>query len=229
MSFLNPVKSKNGCQIVSTLTPDGNQAGQALFIAPGKGFGYQGIGESAKYAVKVSDSIDYEISCWILQQTVEPSFEIGVKTFNSDFIETDTYDIHALNPERYFLKSNVPAMCLENKFHFARFILYGKAQNPVFSGQPLTSLGVGTNLVMSEKTALLFINLKCTHATKPIVIWNFKIKPLKTPFSTGILQSVNMLQIWRKNNNKTLNNEQVDEKARHYLLPYNTGVSVINL
>jgi hypothetical protein len=85
----------------------------------------------------------------------------------------------------------------------------------------------GRNLIMAPETTNIFINLKCIK--DHINIWNFKVRPLRTPYSTGFLTTNNLLSLWRKNNKKHLSNDEVDNLAKDYLLPYNSIQAVINL
>jgi len=65
--------------------------------------------------------------------------------------------------------------------------------------------------------------------TSGVYIWNFKMKPLRTPFSNSFIRSPNIIEIWRKINNNALSGDQINRAAQQYLLPYNTGQSVIEL
>ena len=227
---LLPFTDPAGIQIVSSGTPNGRADGQTMLIKPGNGFGFNSVDTSKLFAIRVSNQIDYEISFWINQLNTDPSIEFGVSAFNADFLQTKTFNIKTTLFETNFIRSTDRFIGMPNKYHFVRCILYANNEPAKLGKQPLSSLATGaTNLVMGDFTANIFINLKNTHPSSNILIWNFKIKPLRTPFSTGFIQSGNLLEIWRKNNNKTLIDEKVDRIAQQYLLPYNTGQSVINL
>ncbi len=227
MSYLSPIRSQNGCVITTTTVPGGIQ-GDALYISQNAGFGFTDLDTSKKFAIVVSEKIDYEISFWVRQPNSAAGFELSVKTFNSDFVETLTFDIVNGSTNRILIDSALKVLDVDNKWYFCRYILYSSTQEVVVGQQPKTSLSAGTNLIMSASTANLFVNL-ISRQVDGIHIWNFKIKPLRTPFSTGFLQPGHLLEIWRKNNNNALSLEQIDRNAQRYLLPNNTGQSVINL
>lgn len=227
MSYLNPIRSQNGCVITTTTVPGGAQ-GDALYINENSGFGFVDLNTSKKFAIVVSNKIDYEISFWVRQPTAAAGFELSVKTFNSDFIETLTYDIVDGSSNRILINSALKVLDVADKWYFCRYILYASTQSVISGHQPKTSLSAGTNLIMSIDTANLFVNLISKQAAG-IQIWNFKVKPLRTPFSTGFFQPGHLLEIWRKNNNNALSFEQIDRNAQRYLIPNNTGQSVINL
>lgn len=196
----------------------------------GQGFGLESddfLNAKKKFAIRVSDNNDYMISFWIKQSTLDPSLELSLTSFNCEF-DTKLISKNIQNgvPETFFVKSNEKITSIPNRYSFCRFILYSKNQQ-IQSSQPKTSLGMGRNLIMAPSTANVFVNLKCVKDT--INIWNFKVRPLRTPFSTGFVGNNNLLEIWRKNNKKHMSNEDIDNIAKNYLLPYNAIPAVINL
>ena len=108
-----------------------------------------------------------------------------------------------------------------------RMVLYS-SNEPLHTGlQPETSHAGGTNLIMKKGTAKLFVNLICTQTC--MLVYDFKIKPLRTPFSTCFLQSNGLLEIWRKNNRKDMTAAQINALTQQFLVPYDTSTSVIEL
>lgn len=227
MSYLNPVQARNGCFIITTATPDG-ATGNALFLESGAGFGYTSLAISKPFAIKVSDQINYEISFWLRQSNELPSLNLGIKTFNGDYIETNTYDIRTSLSNRNFITSNQKIIDTGNRWYFCRYILYNSNQKPILGKQPKTSMSVGTNLVMGKGTNNIFINLQ-GFAANGLYIWNFKMKPCSTPFSLGFVRPGNIIEIWRKINNNSFSPDKINRAAQRYLLPYNTGQSVIEI
>lgn len=186
-----------------------------------------------KFAIKVSDKIAYCISFWFKQKTIDPCLEVSVRGFNCDFEkELFTRDVVSGMETKYCISANTRAITTPEKYHFARFILYA-SDFPTQPSQPKTSLAAGTNLIMGEGTSKIFVNLVCRNlingTERSLKIWNFKVRPLSTPFSTGFIQTTNLLEIWRKNNRKQLTDQQIDNIAENYLMPYNSIQAVINL
>jgi hypothetical protein len=209
----------------------------------GQGFGLENdaaLESKKRYAIRVSDEIDYCISFWIKQTTLEPSLELSLTGFNCEFdLKRLSKNILDGIQEPNFIKPNEKIVSTTDRYYFCRFILYRHDQ-PVNSTQPLNSMAAGRNLIMEKGTVNVFVNLK---SVAPIItdndgnvifenhikIWNFKVRPLRTPFSTGFLGTNNLLEIWRKNNKKHVSNEEIDNLAKDYLLPYNSIPAVINL
>lgn len=227
MSYLNPVQSRNGCFILNCSLPLG-KAGNALFLNNGAGFGYVSQAVSAPFAIKVSDQLDYEISFWLKQTSEIPGISLSVNAFNENYIAKNTHDIRTSLVNSFLIQPTDKLIQTANQWYFCRYILYGSKQKPVLGKQPQTSMAVGTNLVMTKGTQIVFLNLKSFLSTG-LYVWNFKMKPLRTPFSNGFIRSPNLIEIWRKINNNSLSSDQINRAAQQYLLPYNTVQSVIEL
>lgn len=54
-----------------------------------------------------------------------------------------------------------------------------------------------------------------------LYIYDFKIKPVATPYSTGFIQVNNFIHVWMLQNNLKYSKEEIEEIMRRYLLPYN--------
>jgi hypothetical protein len=223
--------------VISPITETDNGKIQIVSLSPDQGFGLEDdahLEAKKKFAIRVSDQIDYCISFWFKQTLVTPSLELSMRGFSCDYEkEYLQTSIETKQAEKYFISPNEKIICMENQYYFARYVLYAAGtEMPVDRTKSLTSLGVGRNLVMQEGTTNIFINLVCrgdNPTARKVKIWNFKVRPLRTPFSTGFVQSANLLEIWRKNNKKQFTEKQIDNVAENYLLPYNSIQAVINL
>jgi len=215
-----------GVSIITDTRPDGTN-GRIMLIDAGSGFGYTSVEVSSKWFMKVDHNLDYEVSFWFKQPTVDPSFELSMNSFKCDNTELQTVDITAGAPEKIFIPDSQKVSSTPDVWHFARYIIFGYQQPLEPAVQPITSLAVGTNLIMEELTSKIIVNLLCTN--DELRVWNFKVKPLRTQFSTGFVQGTNMLEIWRKNNNTKLTDDSADKIANQLLLPYNTSNITIKL
>lgn len=226
--YVNPTPTTTigGVSIVTEAKPDTTN-GRIMLIASGSGFGFSTIGQSEPWLMNVDHNIDYEISFWFKQPTIDPSFELSVNIFDCALTELQTKEIVGGTFTNKFIQDSEQVSSTPDKWHFARYILYNYQQPLDAVNQPNTSLAVGTNLIMEELTSKLIVNLFCTD--EELRVWNFKVKPLNTKFSSGFVQGTNMLEIWRKNNNNKLTEDKVDKIANQLLLPYNTANITIKL
>lgn len=198
-------------------------------LGVGNGFGLENdsvLNAKKKFAIRVSDKIDYCVSFWIKQDVIDASLELSLTSFDCEFRKKISKNI--LNGESavHFVRNGEKILSNKNRYHYCRFIIYNSDKEPN-AEYPRTSFAAGRNLIMAKDTTNIFINLISTR--NYITIWDFKVRPLSTPFSTGFIGTNNLLQIWRKNNKSYKSNEEIDNIARDYLLPYNAIQAVINL
>ena len=227
----NPTMVIGGVSIVTQDLPMGLGQGRVMQIEPGSGFGFESVEISKKWFMKVDPFIDYEISFWFKQDVVTPCLFLRVHAFDCGDNELDTYNITNGAVENTFVGYDQVIVEAEN-WYFARYILYGANENIQFGLQPYTSLSVGKNLKMNKKTSQILVDL-ATFLTDEfntkILMYNFKVKPLRTPFSRGHVQGSDLLVNWRKNNSEKFTEKQVDDLATDFLFPYNTANKSINL
>jgi hypothetical protein len=192
------------------------------------GFGFTNIAASKPYAITVSDQIDYEISFWFQVPTTDPTFELSVNCFDCQFdTELIPIDVVSGASNKVLIPGNISICGTPNKWNFLHAVLYNCNQPVVPDTQQETSHAAGTNLIMKPGTTKLFVNLTCFFNC--MLVWGFRVKPLRTPFSTGFIQSRGLIEIWRKNNRKDMTAAQIDSIATQFLLPYDTNMSVIEL
>jgi hypothetical protein len=185
------------------------------------GFGFINKGVSAPFAITVSDQIDYEISFWWQQPTLDPAFELSINCFNCD-LSAELLPIDALSggSQRVLIPGNLRICGNPNKWNFLHACIYS-SNEPLHTGvQPFTSHAAGNSLIMHKGTQKMFVNLVCIKNC--MLVWDWKVKPMRTNYSTGFIQSRGLTEIWRKNNKKDLSATQIDTLANEFLIPYDT-------
>lgn len=192
------------------------------------GFGFVNNTVSNQFAFKVSDQLDYEISMWFMQPTRNPTFELSVDCFDCQFQTTLVpIDVQGGASQRVLIPGNLRICGAENQWNFLRMVVYSSNEPLHASIQPETSHAAGTNLIMQKGTAKMFVNLICVQNC--LLVWNFCVKPLRTEFSTGFIQSRGLLEIWRKNNKQNMTAAQIDQLATQFLIPYDSAMVVTEI
>jgi hypothetical protein len=185
---------------------------------------------SAFANVLVSDKVDYEISFWFWQRHDNPSVELSIAGTDKYGNTVKMFDIVDAT-EKYFFLRYPEKGGNSGRWQFARFILYRSDIHAIETNylgqQPLTSLAVGTNLVMDAGTK--FVNIKLVNNSTEVKLYEFLMKPLRTPFSTGFLGGGDLIELWRKVNTKQRTEQDIDILTKQRLLPYNVGQAVINI
>lgn len=223
----NPVMTIGGVSIVDESSPN-NVTERVMKIIAGSGFGFVDIATSKKWFMRVNDKLDYEISFWFKQPNYYKSnFDFSVNAFSCYDIEKTIYESTTGTQKKSFFETGDNIISAANQWYFARYILFGSEKTIEPNDAPIVSLASGNNLIMAEGTTNIIVNILCKM--NEIRIFDFKVKPLKTPFSTGFIQGSDILEIWRKNNNTQYSEDKIDSKSNDLLLPYDTSNVQIKL
>jgi len=198
--------------------------------------------------IRVHEDVDYEITFWLKQPTFDDSdsdstsdswslggnqpaqIPVGCFAFDSDNNQTNLLSINTGLPCNYALSAI--KLSKVDTYYFVRVIIYKKDEPLKSIIDSQTNLNVGVNLKFQttiRKIIPFVFSISRFSSINSLYIWDFKVKPLKTPFSTGFVQTKNFIEIWMEQNNMSLTNEQVEEIMRRYLLPYNCNFKNIYL
>lgn len=99
------------------------------------------------------------------------------------------------------------------------------------NSQMYTSLNQGNNLVFVSES-INFIRTVIYLDGEEVVLTsenNFRINPIWTNYSHGLLQVYNWISCWLVNNNYTKTIQQIKQYIRKYLIPYNSHLELTNL
>lgn len=209
-------------------TPSGNI--KSVKLSPNQGFGLDTSSElesKKKFGIRVSDQVDYLFSFWFKQTLLQASFTFSVDCYDEMYNKVETIDIFTAQNNSFFIDGTKQIIMNEKTYHYAKCILYSSLTSTNLVDQPITTIPGTTNLIMRKGTVTVFPRIKCISSD--VILWGFKMRPLRTPFSTCFLDNANLLEIWRKNNRNNVQDEDIDRNAKDYLLPYNTLQTTIKL
>lgn len=191
--------------------------------------------------IRINEGLDYEITFWLKQPTYDDSDSDSTSDSLSHSYSPDVFDVIAFgcyafdeNNNQINLQDIITgldrnlffqsiALTQKNRYYFVRGILYNKneALKSIVDGG--TNLGIGANLRLKTgvKKIIPYIALESSGGNSCLYIRDIKVRPLRTPFSTGFIQTKNFIEIWLQQNNMSLTNVEIEEIMRKYLLPYN--------
>jgi hypothetical protein len=121
-----------------------------------------------------------------------------------------------------------------NKWYFAKYILFKKNTDVDFLNPPDTSLSVGRNIIMKNKTSMIVPNIICNFDASngsnsyAMRLYNFRVRPLEMPFELGVIQGSDSIAIWRKNNTHNTD-DKIEDVAKNILLPHDLRLLTIKL
>lgn len=192
-------------------------------------------------AIKVDPSLDYEITFWIKQPIKDDSDSDSESDWGS-WIGSNSkisfrcygFDINnnpitlqeislGVNTNTFFEGENLNQ---DGVYYFVRGIIFNKDETLRGATAEFLNIGFGQNLRFSSEEVVKIIPEivleNPTTAVNNLYIWDVKVKPLATPFSTGFIQTNNFIEIWMKNRNEEKDRREIEEVQRRYLLPYNS-------
>jgi hypothetical protein len=198
-------------------------------------------------AIKIDPGIDYEITFWIKQPTFDDSdsdslsdsgswigsnsrLNFGVYTFdeNNNWVYTDAIDGSGATPN--FL-SNV-YFPNDDMYYFVRGIIFNSSEpyRSLIDSRLNISDGKNLRFRSTAKKMIPFVFMaRQLSSINCVYVYDVKVRPVSTPWSTGFINANNFIEAWIKNNNKNHTTEQLEEIIRRYLIPYNSTFKNIYL
>ena len=174
---------------------------------------------------KVSTSIAYEVSFWL--QT-DKQFEVIVEAFdlNGTLVKLKNAADGSLT------NTSIASTTLmrSDKRIFVRICIFPISRT--IDANDLTNINQGNNLIMTSNVVSIKPRI-FIDSVEVILnddnIDSFRIAPLFTNYSHGILQVYNWISCWLQNNNKSLSKHQVKQFIRRYLIPYNSHLEFLDI
>ena len=120
-----------------------------------------------------------------------------------------------------------------NKWYFVRGIIFAATAPQKTDPNDYTlNIGFGDHLRFKGTNIVkifpvILNDMKINSAGNEIKLWDIKVRPLCTPFSTCFIQVKNFIFTWVKDNNYSLTAEEKADIIRKYLFPYNSNFTNI--
>ena len=116
-----------------------------------------------------------------------------------------------------------------DKFYQIRGYIYSQTQSVITGAESQINIGFGNHLRFPNNDICKIIPVviadnELETNSSSTLIHDFKVRPLRTDYSTGFISASNFIQMWAKNNNGTLDDEKVEQVIRRYLIPYNNTI-----
>lgn len=155
------------------------------------------------HRIIIDPSLDYEITFWVNQKELGEYLYFGVNTYdeNGDLILNKS--MVDGSDSNVFMEYKV--LNIVDTYYFVRGIIFNKDHALDSS---TTNLGIGNNLKFADGTCRFMYPvigaIGISVGIVDMMLWDVKIKPLSTNYSTGFIQLSNFLEFWIKNNNENL-------------------------
>lgn len=171
--------------------------------------------------IAVDPNINYEITFAIKQEQIEDSINFGCYSYDLNNNRIDTISISGQGSNNFFFKQK--SLNKSDKFYYIRGIIYAYNSNALTQDQARLNIGYGQQLRFKNKNVAKIQPILTQDVSRSgtLKVWDFKIRPVSTPFGRGFVQTANFIDAWMRNRNGTYSNNRATEIIRKYLLPYN--------
>jgi len=179
-------------------------------------------------AIDVSSVLDYEISFSVKQLTLENNLTFKVLGFDKSNNQISFQKITDLSNSNIFFEKI--KLNKNDIYYQVRGYIYSQVQSAITGVESQVNIGFGTHLRFPNDNVCRIIpvvildNEDELDISGAISIHDFKVRPLRTEYSTGFIAVSNFIQMFAQNNNGTLDDEKVEQTIRRYLIPYNNTI-----
>ena len=211
----------NKCTLVSL---GGKDCIQISAVAAGN---VAGIGDMSGDRWKkfvVNPYLSYELSFFVNQSQLTDNITSYLIAFdeNCNQMLLKNYTTGSISNDFFTRKSlNQTVIWYQVRLFIYGIGVIGEEMNP--------SIGYGNHLQFANSNTrylcpqIYLDNTLGIGSSSAIHLWNIKIRPLKTNYDRGFLQSSNLIQAMMKNNSHRTSQE-IENFIREYLIPYNSRV-----
>ena len=234
--------SLNGIPVfgAANIVSDGNKSvlqitANTSNVRNGLGIDYLNIsGFDFNNAIIISPNINYKITFQVRQPNqLLPCFDFGVLCFDSSNNLINCIQIVSGLPSNFFFQSK--KLNKTNTYYRVEGILYNASNNLLSLVDGTCNIGFGQDLKIGSNSVCKIVPFIITETGTSfsgdgsLNIWDFKLLPYDTIYSSGIIQSTNLIKMWYKNNNSFLQNIDVESEIRRYMIPYNSYLSSVEV
>jgi len=200
-----------------------------LNVNPTSGTEFAGIGDAENQSklILIDPRMNYEISFSILQQVLGDYLYMNVRLFDEDENYLTTGTISAVDGSYTGVAIDNESLLKNGIFYKIKVLLFSQAieDDPKY----VLDIGFGNHLIISDANAKYMsielgsqiVSGGAYDGNNHIRIWDFKVRPAIENYANGFVMIPNMLVTYIENNSEFLN-QNVENKIRRFLLPYNT-------
>lgn len=172
--------------------------------------------------IKMDPNVDYELSFQVkMPSTTKMNFSItGHDEFGNliNLISRKTGSTTgAFLTDAVISRDN-------DKYVTVRCYLYNQ-DRPQFVSDS-TNIRQGQNIISISTLSDILFRLSFDGSAK---VFDFKILPVQTDYSRGLIQVKNFISTWLINRNKVYSTKELEDYISRYLIPYNAHIRITNI
>jgi len=207
-----------------SLESDGTK--QVMRVKPsiGSSAGFLPLAFDLDFAIPVDPSLDYEFTCSIRNTGTTDWIYTGVLSYTKDGNNVTNVGVSYGGGKDTFL-NGLQVGKVSSQYYYLRGIIYNSDQ-ALLGADGDTGDGFGSNLKFGSDSVsyiIPFIFIAGKDGVGEYYIWDIKVRPRKTNFSTGCVSgSKNYLLTWLNNRSPQYSDESVTRLMKEKLIPYNS-------
>lgn len=195
------------------------------------GIGHTDTVVATSELISVSPKCDYEITFWVKMTDQDNLLSLGVNTYDiNGNLLGPVGTIEAFSGADSNVMMDTVQMARGDKWYFMRGIIYG-------CNHCIPTEATSAHYVNQDNTKLKFRNCDDACFISPTIIldngaeadisgtmklYDIKVRPLNTYYSTGFEQASNFIKMKVGNYNLNYTNEETEGIIREFLIPYNS-------
>jgi len=222
-----PLNNDSYCSIV---TDGGRDVLQITGVPLNEQSGIFPDGSDLSKKIKVDNTVDYEITFLVKQETLVQniSFAVAAYDINDNMISLYNAVTGALEVGVGLFFNRIQLNIVDT-WYFIRGVIFNKDKSLLPSLEGTLNIGYGEHLKFGSVNPcyivpVLILNNNSEAFSSTIKVWDFKVRPLVTDQSFGFLGVKNLILTWLKNNSGKYSDDQVEQIIREYLIPYNSTI-----
>ncbi len=186
-------------------------------------------------SILIDPQISYELTFWIKNPGVDVEWSVYLGGYNIDgVLEVDSF-INAYNTTPNDILIPNTTYFPQADYSFVRCIIYKQDNADMTITEAINPVG-GHHLRFNIESivrrivpSIVLDNISgSAGVSNEMRIWDWKLRPLNTPYSKGFVNVNNFIDCWMQNNShKSI--EDISVITNKYLIPYNSKFNIIEL
>lgn len=181
-----------------------------------------GLAFTATDLIKVDSTFDYQL---LMNLKTDGKITVMVEAYDVDLNPIEIYSHKTGEWEAEPLQDAI--LYLQDRYLPVSLMIYN-SERPTFP-QNTTSIKQGVDLRMHPQTVWLRVSLSVNSASDHLYCDLFKFFISRTPYSHGLIQTNNIIDLFAVNHNNELNIKEVEQFIVQKLIPYNSHLLMTNM
>lgn len=211
---------------ITKYTDDTKDVIRVLNVAGTKVSGI-GDAENQSKLILIDPRMNYEVTFYVKQAILGDYLHLKVNVYDEDFVLLTDCPISAINGSQTNLAIDKESLNRDDIYYFIRLLLF--SQITECDPKYVLDIGFGNHLIINNPDAkYMSIELGSSivsggsyDGNNDLMIWDFKVSPAIENYANSFVMIPNIISSFMENNSE-FTNQNIENKIKKFLLPYNT-------